>query len=101
MALSRARPLKTTSPLQHGVNLLRRNNSRKFKTPSFKWKKKKKNREPEPYLAPPSPSAPELSATEDLVDVTVDENVEVEPAVEEEVADKVQYPVMVQRQRAL
>jgi len=68
---------------EHGVNLLRRNNSRKFKTPSFKWKKKKKNREP--YLSPPSPSAPELSVTEDLADLTVDDNVE----AEEEEADKV------------
>jgi len=78
---------------EHGVNLLRRNNSRKFKTPSFKWKKKKKNREPEPYLAPPSPSAPEMSVTEDLADMTVDDNLEIEPAVEEE--EEVGYKVSV------
>ena len=76
------------------MNLLRRNNSRKFKTPSFKWKKKKKNRGPAeqvPYEPLPSPSAPEMSGMDDLGDLTLDDNLDLEPApeVEEEVADKV------------
>lgn len=78
---------------EHGVNLLRRNNSRKFKTPSFKWKKKKKNRGPAeqvPYEPLPSPSAPEMSRLDDLGDLTLNDNLDLEPAPEvEEVADKV------------
>ena len=46
---------------------MKRNNSRKFKTPSFKWKKKNKKREavPEPYAMAPEPSAPELTICDD------------------------------------
>lgn len=45
---------------EFGDNLLRRNNSRKFKTPSFKWRRSKKKKRLE-NLSPVSPSAPTMS----------------------------------------
>lgn len=66
---------------QHDVNLLKRHNSRKFKTPSFKWKKKKKNKVP--YSPVPTPSAPDLTVdgSENPVDLTLDDNLDLEDSL--------------------
>ena len=64
---------------------MKRNNSRKFKTPSFKWKKKKKSperkeREAEPYSVPsaPSPRAPHREP----LDITDNSNLDIAPPPE-------------------
>jgi len=63
---------------EFSVNLMKRHNSRKFKTPSFKWKKKKK----QPASAP-EPSAPLLTPdntldNNDSIDIDPDSNLDFE-----------------------
>jgi len=71
-------PHDVTEP-ELDANLLKRHNSRKFKTPSFKWKKKTKKKEPGLFDMPaPAPSAPELSVSESPVNQTADDNIEPE-----------------------